>query len=139
MVDIAALLDRAPDALRRFAYRLAAGQGIAGRWADAMRFRFSETDVPELPSSGDDPVRLLIGPADSAGQGFQWARAVERNLPGVRAVAVRGIGADPFQLEVDLRIPVAVYQRSATWHAAFEEFLARQTHVIWESGLPLLG
>jgi hypothetical protein len=32
-----------------------------------------------------------------------------------------------------------VYQRSAAWHDRLESFLSRQTHVIWESGLPLLG
>ncbi len=36
-------------------------------------------------------------------------------------------------------MPTAVYQRSAPWHQGFEAFLAAQTHVVWESGLPLLG
>ena len=57
----------------------------------------------------------------------------------VTATAVQGIGSNPFLPDDDLRIPVAVYQRSASWHAAFESYLSRQTHVVWESGLPLLG
>ena len=139
MVNAVTLLDRAPDPLRRLAYRVAAGRGVLGRLADVARFRFSEDEVPRLPQPGDAAVRLVIGPANSAGQGFQWARAVERHLPGVAAVAMQGIGADLFQPEVDLRVPVGVYQRSASWHAAFEAYLAGQTHVIWESGFPLLG
>lgn len=139
MLEAVTLLDRAPDGLRRLAYRIAAGQGVLGRLADAARFRFSEDEVPLLPQRSDAAVRLLIGPANSAGQGYQWARAVERNLPGVAAIAMFGIPADPFQPDVDLRVPVAVYQRSVSWHAAFEEYLAQQTHVIWESGLPLIG
>lgn len=139
MNDIATLLDRAPKILRRFAYRVAAGQGVVGRLADALRFRFSEEDVPEVPPPSDDAVRLFIGPANSAGQGFQWARAVERHLSGVSAVSMHGIGPDPFQPVVDLRVPVAVYQRSSSWHTTFEEYLGQRTHVVWESGFPLLG
>lgn len=139
MVDTVTLLDRAPHGVRRFAYRIANGEGVLGRWADALRFRFSEADVPMLPQHADAAIRLVIGPANSAGQGYQWARAVERFLPGVAATAMHGIGADTFLPETDLRVPVAVYQRAAVWHDSFEAFLGRQTHVIWESGYPLLG
>lgn len=139
MFDPVALVDRAPAALRRLAYRVAAGQGLLGRAADAYRFRFSENEVPALPMIGDAPVRLFIGPANSAGQAYEWARAAERNLPDVAAVAMHGIGSSPFLPSTDLRVPVAVHQRSPTWHDALTAFLAAQTHVIWESGLPLLG
>lgn len=139
MFDIATLLERCPAGLRRAAYRLAAGQGAMGRLADAMRFRFSESEVPEPPNTADNPVRLLIGPTNSAGQGYRWARAFEQYLPGVAATAMQGIGAGPFVQETDLQVPVAVYQRSSSWHAAFEDYLSHQTHVVWESGLPLLG
>ncbi len=50
-----------------------------------------------------------------------------------------GSGSPPFQPAVDLSVPVAVYQRSASWHDRFGAYLAEQTHVIWESGMPLLG
>lgn len=139
MLDLVTLLDRAPHALRRLAYRVAAGQGVLGRWADAVRYRFSEDEVPALPRISDAAVRFVIGPANSAGQGYQWARAAERCLPAVAAFAMRGIGPDPFLPDVDLRVPVAVYQRSTSWHDAFERYLAQQSHVIWESGLPLMG
>jgi len=139
MLSAVTLLDRAPDPLRRLAYRIAAGRGVLGRVADVARFRVSQAHVPPLPQPSDAPVRLVIGPANSAGQGYQWARAVERYLPGVAAVAMQGIGADLFQPAVDLRVSVGVYQRSASWHADFEAFLAGQTHVVWESGFALLG
>lgn len=139
MLDTVTLLDRAPDGLRRLAYRVAAGQGVLGRVADVVRYRFSENDVPSLPPADGTDVRVLIGPANSAGQGYQWARALERNLPGVSAVAMQRVGLDPFLPEADLRVPVAVYQRSRSWHVAFEAYLTQRTHVIWESGLPMLG
>lgn len=139
MLDAVALLDRAPEGIRRVGYRIAAGRGVLGRLADAVRFRYSDDEVPQLPPLSTEAVRLLIGPANSAGQGYRWARAAERNLPGVAAVAMHGIGANPFLTDADLRVPVAVYQRAASWHAALEAYLEQQTHVIWESGLPLLG
>ncbi len=133
------IVDHSPEWLRRLAYRTASGRGVLGRVADAARFRFSEDEVPPLPPQSDAAVRLLIGPANSAGQGYQWARAAERLLPGVAAVSMQGLGLDVFEPEVDLKAPVAVYQRSASWHDAFDAYLSLQTHVIWESGLPLLG
>ena len=139
MLDTVTMLDRAPAGVRRLAYRIAAGRGVLGRLADTARYRFSERDLPQLPPASDATVRLLIGPANSAGQGYRWARSAERYLPDVTAVAMKGIGSDPFRPDVDLRVPVAVYQRSSSWHAIFEEYLAGLTHVIWESALPLLG
>ncbi|MDQ2697788.1 MAG: hypothetical protein M3Y46_03260 [Actinomycetota bacterium] len=85
------------------------------------------------------PTRLVIGPANSAGQGFRWARAVERASSHVSAISVQGTRTGPFKPEVDIRVPFAVYQRSAVWHDRFERMLGEQTHAIWESGLPLLG
>lgn len=139
MLDSVALLERAPNGVRRLAYRIAAGQGLLGRIADAARYRFSEDEVPLPPQPSNASVRLLIGPANSAGQGYQWSRAFERYMPGVSAVAMHGTAAGPFLPESDLPVPVAVYQRSAAWHDSFERYLEHQTHVIWESGLPLLG
>lgn len=139
MPELVTMLDRLPEGLRRLAQRIAAGRGVLGRFADAVRFRYSESDIPALPEASHASVRMLIGPANSAGQGFQWARAVERHIPSASATAMHGLGADPFLPRADLRVPVAVYQRSASWHHSLEEFLAGRTHVIWESGLPLLG
>lgn len=139
MLDPVTLVDRAPEPLRRLAYRIALGQGLLGRLADMVRFRFSEEEVPLLPTLSNAAVRLFIGPANPAGQAFLWARAAERYLPGVAAIAMHGSLLDPFLPDVDIRVPVAVYQRSASWHSALEEYLAQQTNVIWESGIPLLG
>ena len=139
MLDAAALLDRAPERVRRWAYAIARGEGPLGRLADATRYRFSPAQIPAVPQTSGADIRLLIGPANSAGQGYQWARAVERSIPGTDAISLRGIGSSAFAASVDLQVPVAVYQRSATWHEQFEDFLSHQSHLIWESGLPLLG
>lgn len=139
MLNITKILEHSPEWLRRLAYRTAAGQGVLGRLADAVRFRFSEDTAPPLPQLSDAAVRLVIGPANSAGQGYQWARAVERFVPGVAAIAMHGLGVNAFEPDVDVKVPATVYQRSVSWHADFEAFLVKQTHVVWESGRPLLG
>lgn len=139
MLEAPALLDRAPALVRRFIYRVVAGRGVLGRLADVARFRFREDEVPTVPQVSDAAIRLVIGPANTSGQGYEWARAAERVLPGVAALAMHGVVPDPYQPKVDVDVPMAIYQRSASWHARFEAYLADQTHVIWESGLPLLG
>jgi len=139
MADSAMSLERAPALIRRIAYRAADGEGLLGRIADAARFRFSTEDIPDLPTVGDERIRVVLGPANSAGQGFQWARAIDRYVPDATALSMHGIAAGNFDALVDLRVPVAVYQRASSWHAEFEDFLAAHSHVIWESGLPLLG
>lgn len=139
MLDPASIADRSPEWIRRAAYRVASGRGFVGHIADVIRFRFRPRDIPALPAVSDASTRVVIGPTNSAGQGYQWARSVERFLPGAAAMSIQRIIGDPFLPDVDLRVPVAVYQRSNKWHAALEAYLAQQTHLIWESGLPLLG
>lgn len=139
MFDPVAALERAPRPVRQLARRIAAGRGVLGRMADGIRHPYRTRDIPVLPPVGTDGVRLLIGPNNTAEQGYLWSRAVERELPGTSAVSVYAFGADTFQTDVDLRIPEAVSLRAGAWHTAFEEYLATRTHVIWESGLPLLG
>jgi len=133
------LVNRSPEWIRRRIYGIAAGQGLLGRLADLVRYGSSNEEAPQLPAPGDAAVRLLIGPANFAGQGYQWARAVERSFPEVTAVSMLGLGVNAFQPDVDLTVPVAINQRSTSWHTAFETYLGQQTHVIWEAGRPLLG
>lgn len=139
MLDPSGLLDRAPRPVQRLGRRIAAGQGVLGRLADRVRYPYRHSDAPPLPPVPDTPVRLLIGPNNTAGQGYRWARAVSGSLPGAAAVSVYAFGSDAYGNPVDLRVPEAVSLRDPVWHAAFEDYLAAQTHVVWESGLPLLG
>src|SRR5690606_25802121 len=78
-------------------------------------------------------------PNNTAGQAHQWTQALNRERADVSAVSLYGFGLNRFQADVDIRVPEAVFLRAPRWHAEFEEFLATRTHVLWESGLPLLG
>ncbi len=132
-------LDRSPRWLRRWATGITRGRGLLGAVYDRVAHPFSTDAVPELPPVPTTPVRLVIGPANTAGQGYEWARSVERSLPDVSALAVMGLGDIGFGAHADVRMPSAVYLRSSAWHRAFEQFLGQCTHVIIESALPLLG
>lgn len=82
------------------------------------------------------PIRLFVAPANSAGQGWAWARAVECELAGVGAVdlAIRTAGSHAFSFPADLLIPETVYVFAAKWRARQHQALLDFTHVLLESG-----
>ena len=102
-----------------------------------QRFNPTASSAPiVLPTT---PVRLLIAPVNSAGQGWAWARAAER-LPGVgaRAMAVRS--ARDFGFDTDQLVSLGEYRWSTRWQAAQRAaVLAGATHVVLESAKPLFG
>lgn len=139
VLDPVALLEHAPGWLRQSVLNVTQGKGSLGRVYDRFAHPYESAAVPVLPEVSTAPVRMLIGPANEAEQGFQWARAAERTLPDVQATALLGLDPGVYQVRADLRVPLGVYLRSPEWHERFEQYLAAQTHVIWESCLPLLG
>jgi hypothetical protein len=85
-------------------------------------------------------VRLLIGPVNSAGQGFAWARAAER-MPEVAAAdfMYRDPG-DVFAYPADHAVGTVLFRTNAAWQRAqHRAVLRRFTHVIVESGRQLVG
>ncbi len=139
MVDLVRTLDRAPAWLRRAASSVTEGRGPLGALYDRVAHRFQAADIPSVPAPSGAAIRVLIGPANEAEQGYQWARAIERADPRAHAVAMMGIDPGGFAVRSDLRVPTPVYLRSGAWHRAFAAYLETFTHVLMESGLPLLG
>ena len=86
----------------------------------------------------DAPTRLLIGPANSAGQGYAWARAAEL-LPDVTAVNVTFRGDDDvFAFTADHVVPASALVGNHRWRQLQRKALhTRFTHVIVESGAHL--
>lgn len=84
--------------------------------------------------------RLLIGPTNTAGQARQWARAVERELPGSFAASTAFEGRTGFAFPADQRIPLARYRWSAAWaRAQRAAVVAGYSHVLVESGREPFG
>lgn len=88
----------------------------------------------------DSRTRLLIGPVNSAGQGYQWARAAER-IDGVSATdfMYRSPG-DVFGYPSDQSVDTVYFRTNRRWQRAQRRAVQRRyTHVIVESGRQLFG
>ncbi len=91
---------------------------------------------PPVPGA---PLRLYVAPANFAGQGWLWARAAERQLPGVGAVTMVGIPGG-FRFSADHHVPEQVYLRSAEWQREQFDYVRQGfTHVLIEAQRPMFG
>ena len=83
--------------------------------------------------------RLLIGPANSAGQGYQWVKAATTHLESVSGHCFRfKIDENPYPSHY--RVDVTTFRRNRVWAGAFAEFVEKSyTHIIFESNAPIFG
>jgi glycosyltransferase involved in cell wall biosynthesis len=89
--------------------------------------------------AADDSRRLVIGPANSAGQAWNWARAVERRFPQVGVETVM-VNAGVFGFKCDISVGPDDFHRNYTWMVNYAWHVLRQkTHALFEAGRPLLG
>lgn len=92
-----------------------------------------EMGIVRAPHTG---VRLLVGPANSAGQGTAWARAAEQ-LDGVGAVSLMVTDASTarFSFPADVYVPATGYTFARQWrHTQREVIRTEFTHLLLESG-----
>lgn len=92
------------------------------------------------PQVASTEHRLIVGPANSAGQGFRWGRAIVEANPKVSAANFTMVTERTYPYPTDLEVPLRVYKDSLDWSRAFEDSIRSQfTHALWESGRPPLG
>jgi glycosyltransferase involved in cell wall biosynthesis len=111
---------------------------VAGQLPDDVRLG-AEPGVPSTQTAALAPVVLAIGPANSAGQGWAWARAAERYLDGVagHVVAIRN---GRYDYPADELVDPTVYRTDAAWQLReLADARSRWTHVLLEAGRPILG
>lgn len=99
-----------------------------------------DAGAPEPSRAPEGHPRVLIGPANYAGQGTQWARALEREYPavGARSLAVAVPGAHSFRADTTVSFPV--YRHSRAWQRAERDsVLGGFDHVLVEALRPLFG
>lgn len=90
-----------------------------------------------FPPVSELPVRLLIAPVNSAGQGYQWARAAERHVPGVSAKALSL--TNRYGFPADYSVTPEQYQGKG-WGMAHQSYVNRAfTHVLIESTRTVFG
>lgn len=100
---------------------------------------YSRADVPPPVRAPEGSARLYIAPVNSAGQGWQWARAAER-LEDVGAINMQLLGDRDLGYLADYAVAKAVVAHSRAWgHGQFEAVSSGFTHVLAESHLPLFG
>lgn len=93
--------------------------------------------LPERPAPEPEPSRLLVGPANFAGQAHAWARAADA-LPGVSARSM-GTANPVFTFPSDYEVEPHNLE-SGPWTARQERYVHEYyTHVLAESLRPLSG
>ncbi|WP_433164732.1 hypothetical protein [Kribbella sp. CA-247076] len=112
------------------------------RTAGAVRrrlrgLRFSYAQLPAFPPVATTRTRMLVGPTNSAGQGYAWAQAA-RTLPDVDAVSFALHRKGQFRFATDYGVPLAWFGQPR-WQRAQEQYVGSYTHVLVESLRPLLG
>lgn len=112
------------------------GEGVQRRRAEAA--------VRSLPEVGDSPVRLMVGPLNTAGQAHRWAHAAA-GLPGVSAVslaAARRSSTPSLGYAADVTLTLPMQLRGLAAHRARvlgTDGVLGMTHVLAESARPVLG
>ncbi|MFF0266509.1 hypothetical protein [Kribbella sp. NPDC004536] len=112
------------------------------RTAGAVRrrlrgLRYSYAQLPAFPPVATTPVRMLVGPTNSAGQGHAWAQAA-KTLPDVDAVSFALQRKGQFEFKNDYGVPLAWFGQPR-WQRAQQQYVEQYTHVMVESLRPLFG
>jgi glycosyltransferase involved in cell wall biosynthesis len=111
--------------------------------ADKLRVLYGELLGRELtvePPTAPGGTRLLIGPTNTDGQAWAWARAVERHLPGIEGESLQ-VGGVADEFGVDRVAGSAEYRKSVGWRIEHADQMLENgvSHVLFESGHALLG
>ncbi|QEO13556.1 hypothetical protein FLP10_03330 [Agromyces intestinalis] len=101
-------------------------------------FGFRASEVPKPVLATPTPVRLLVAPANYAGQGHAWARAAER-LDGVGGVSLTITRPGTPDFPADAIVSETVAVRSKRWIDGQRRAVRGFTHVLIEAERPLLG
>lgn len=103
--------------------------------------RRADEELRALTPMPEAARRLYLGPWNTAGQAFAWARAAERHLPGTAAQnlwAQRSAAQAHFHYPADHHLSVLA-QRGHVREIHGERVLREATHVVLESGRPVLA
>lgn len=109
--------------------------GPLGRLAGRML----RGEDPPATSVPDAELRLYVAPTNYSGQGYLWARSVERADPrvGARNMAVELPGGYGF--DADSIVPIATVNSSDAWAEAEFVAAAQFTHVLVEAERSMFG
>lgn len=109
--------------------------GLIGRIAG----RALRGEDPPPTSVPDSQLRLYIAPTNYSGQGYAWARAVER---ADAAIGARNLAVElpaGYGFPADSSVPIATVNSSPAWAEAEWEAASRFTHVLVEAERSMFG
>lgn len=93
----------------------------------------------ETPVHRDGPPVVGFGPANSAGQAWAWAKALERTTPEVTTCVV-AVVQEPYDYGRDVAVEADVFARDVAWQRRMADTaLGTWTHALLEAGRPVLG
>lgn len=81
---------------------------------------------------------MLVGPVNSAGQAFAWARALELADRDAAATSMAFTGGDPFGFQIDQDVYAGYAAHSPSWQRRQFEALQGYDAVLVESARPLV-
>lgn len=97
--------------------------------------------VHETPATAPErPSFLAIGPANMAGQAWEWARAAERAVPGMRASVMSVDRGTAVSFRADEVVSAADFAHDRSWaEQRQQQALSTWTHALLEAGRPVFG
>lgn len=122
---------------------LAVVDRLPERWGSRLRpraYRYDARSLPPVTAAPSGSRRVLIGATNYAAQGYRFARALDR-LPETGARNLHLVPATSgYGFPADTSISGGLLRLAAPWRRReFEAIVDGFTHVIVESGRPMLG
>lgn len=120
--------------------------GVVERLPNALLERFdgavlrASDRIPEPVLAPQAGIRLYVAPANFAGQGFLWSRAVTTHVEDVSGVSMAFQSDAGFAFETDNAVPEAVYLYSTAWQRRQVRSVREGfSHALIEAERPLFG
>ncbi len=108
-------------------------EGFRGRILPG-EFGFSAEAMPLAPSIPDAQTRLFIAPVNYAGQGWQWARAVDAHVENTAAINMVVRMRSDFGHPANNVVPLGFYAASTRWQRMQRSAIAHGfTHLMVEA------
>lgn len=131
---------RLPRALNRLIDDVAKNpDGPAGKLASWSMGGHLRKNRPAATTAPNTPTRVYIGPTNYAGQGYQWARALEASDERIGATSMSIALPVGFAFPAHTSVPLAVSNISRTWQRAEFDAVLGFSHVLFEAERTLFG
>lgn len=110
--------------------------GFSGRIAAALLGSGADAPHTTVPST---PLRVYIAPTNYAGQGWEWARALEQMSDALGARNMAALLPGGFAFPADTSVPAAAMMASRAWADAEFDAATKFTHVLVEAERSMFG